>query len=95
MRHTKSQLRKLTETLESNNPSRADVELLDDGTLYIALYGEEVRRPYCLRRWDRRGSILRQACRSATGWTSFTGPSGDRPPTRGDDEAVRDWVRHA
>lgn len=98
MDSTKTQRDRMTEILETEQPARADFELLDDGSLLVTLWrvGEVRYSPYLVRRLGRRGELMREAKRSATGWTEFTGPVDVRPPhimPRGDDPAVTGWMR--
>lgn len=82
-RPTKSQLRKLTETLDEHAPPRSDIELLHDGNLLVALYSYSVGShpkalPCHFMLFNRRGTLIREARRGGTGaWDAFLSGPGD------------------
>lgn len=82
-RPTRSQLRKLTATLDEHEPPRADIELLQrDGNLLVALYRyHDGRHPKALpchyMLFNRRGNLIREAVRGLSGsWDSFLADEG-------------------
>jgi hypothetical protein len=81
-RPSKSQLRKLTATLEEHEPPRADIELLHNGNLLVALYRTRTGHipkllPCHYMLFNRRGSLIREAVRGESGaWDHFLADKG-------------------
>lgn len=92
---TPSQRNRVTEVLEEEQPARADIELLNDGSVLLTLWrdGELRYHPYLMRRLGRRGDTVREAKRTATGWSEFTGPANYAIlPREGSDSDTRAWM---
>lgn len=101
-RPSKSQLKKLTATLEEYKPPRADIELLEDGSLLVLLYRHEfepsrgTQKPWRYVRFNRRGSLFREAVRNGESWDEYTADANSlngwagMPRSNG---AVRRWMR--
>jgi hypothetical protein len=99
---SKSQLKTLTATLEEHAPPRADIELLADGSLLILLYRYEFEphrgtmKPWRWVRFNRRGSLFREAVRNDGRWDEFTADANSlngwagMPRSNG---AVQRWMR--
>lgn len=96
-RMTKSQKDELTAILETIEPPRADVEVLQtDGSLSVVVYDyfHEVQRACLARLIGRRGQLVREAKRHGDMWDEFTHHIDEKmPPTRASDAAVIAWVR--
>lgn len=99
---SKSQLKTLTATLEEHSPPRADIELLRDGSLLVVLYRYEFEpergtmKPCRWMRFNRRGSLFREAVRNGTRWDEFTADANSLNGWAGlsrSNGAVQRWMR--
>lgn len=99
---TKRQLQQSERRLRDFSPCRADLELLDDGSLLITLYryrhtpSRRRMQVFMMTRVTRHGATCREAIRHSDTWDEFTAPPGSLEGWAGmprSDAAVTRWMR--